>query len=156
MGSSFLNAVAPVNFPWTNPDVLEATLASNGQNFLRGMTNFWKDIAAQGGHFRPEDRPSWRVGETMAITEGQIVYRNHLFELIQYAPTTSTVRPEPILIVPAWIMKYHPRYQPEDLCTLAGLTGFTVYMISWKNPGAELRDTGFDDYRRYGVMEALE
>ena len=158
MGSSLLNAVAPVNFPWTNPDVLDATLASNGQNFLRGMTNFWKDIAAQGGHFRPEDRPSWRVGETMAITEGQVVYRNHLFELIQYAPTTGKVHPEPVLIVPAWIMKYYILdIRPEDSFVRWLVSqGFTVYMISWKNPGAELRNTGFDDYRRYGVMEALD
>ena len=158
MGSSVLNAFAPVNFPWTNPDVLEATLASNGQNFLRGMTNFWNDIAAQGGHARPEQRPRWRVGETMAITEGEVVFRNHLFELIQYAPTTEKVHPEPVLIVPAWIMKYYILdITPEDSFVRWLISqGFTVYMISWKNPGAELRDTAFDDYRRYGVMEALE
>jgi polyhydroxyalkanoate synthase len=157
MGSSILNAVAPVNFPWSNPDVLDATLASNGQNFLRGMRNFWKDIAAQGGHFRPQDRPSWRVGETMATTEGHVVYRNDLFELIQYAPASATVHPEPVFIVPAWIMKYYILdIRPEDSFVRWLVSqGFTVFIVSWKNPGTGLRDTGFDDYRRYGVMEAL-
>ena len=158
MGSSILNAVAPVNYPWTNPDVLDETLASGGQNFIKGMANLWKDIAAQGGHVRPEDRPLWRVGETMAISEGHVVYRNDLFELIQYAPLTEMVHPDPVLIVPAWIMKYYILdITPEDSFVRWLVSqGFTVYMISWKNPGAEQRDTGFDDYRRYGVMKALD
>lgn len=158
MGSSVLNAIAPVNFPWTNPDVLDATLASGGQNFLEGMTNYWKDLAAQGGYVRADDKPEWRVGETMAITEGQVVYRNDLFELIQYAPATGKVHPEPVLIVPAWIMKYYILdITPEDSFVRWLVSqGFTVYMISWKNPGPEHRDTAFDDYRGDGVMEALD
>lgn len=158
MGSSLLNAVAPVNFPWTNPDVLDEALATGGQNFLKGMETFWKDLAAQGGHIRPEDRPAWRVGETMAITKGEVVYRNHLFELIQYAPTTGRVHPQPVLIVPAWIMKYYILdIRPEDSFVRWLVSeGFTVYMISWKNPGEAQRDTAFDDYRRHGVMEALD
>lgn len=158
MGSSFLNALAPVNFPWSNPDVLDATLASNGQNFMRGMTHLWQDIGAQSGHLRPDEKHAWQVGETMGITEGQVVYRNHLFELIQYTPATGKVHPEPVLIVPAWIMKYYILdITPEDSFVRWLVSqGFTVFMISWKNPGADLRDTAFDDYRRHGVMEALE
>jgi polyhydroxyalkanoate synthase len=158
MGSSVLNAFAPVNFPWSNPDVIDKALATGGQNFVQGLNNLWKDLAAQGGQVRPEDRPPWRVGETMAITEGNVVYRNDLFELIQYAPKTGKVHPEPVLIVPAWIMKYYILdIRPEDSFVRWLVSeGFTVYIMSWKNPGAELRDTSFDDYRRYGVMEALD
>jgi len=158
MGSSVLNAFAPVNFAGTNPDVLDAALATGGRNFLEGMMNFWTDMAAQGGHTRSGERPDWRVGETMATTEGHVVYRNDLFELIQYAPRTEKVHPEPILIVPAWIMKYYILdLTPED-SYVRWLTsqGFTVYIMSWKNPGPEQRETSFDDYRRYGVMEALD
>lgn len=158
MGSSILNAFSPVNFPWTNPDVIDETLASGGHNFLKGMANLWKDIAAQGGHVRPEDSPSWRVGETMALTDGLVVYRNDLFELIKYAPVTEMVHPEPVLIVPAWIMKYYILdITPEDsFVRWLVCQGFTVYIMSWKNPGADQRDTGFDDYRRDGVMKALD
>lgn len=158
MGSSVLNAVAPVNFPWTNPDVLDATLSSGGMNFIRGMLNYWNDAAALGQDRQNDDTFTWRVGETIATTAGRVVHRSKLFELIQYAPATKTVHAEPILIVPAWIMKYYILdLTPEDsFIRWLVSNGFTVYTISWKNPGADLRETGFDDYRRYGVMEALD
>ncbi len=158
MGSSILNALAPVNFSMTNPDILEAAITTGGQNFRKGMMHFLKDIAAQAGYLRPDDQPIWRVGETMAITEGRVVYRNHLFELIQYAPQTERVHAEPVLVVPAWIMKYYILdLTPEDSFVRWLISqGFTVFIMSWKNPGPELRDTCFDDYRRLGVMAALE
>lgn len=158
MGSAFLNALAPVNFPWSNPDVLDAALASGGQNFIAGLTSFWKDVASQGGHTQFGGHNHWRVGETMATTAGEVIYRNDLFELIQYLPRTKAVHSEPVLIVPAWIMKYYILdITPEDSFVGWLLSqGFTVYIMSWKNPGPDLRETTFDDYRRYGVMTALD
>jgi len=158
MGTSVLNAFAPVNFPWTNPDVLDAALTSGGQSFLHGLNNLLKDIAAQGGHLQQGEDAQWRVGQTLATTEGEIVYRNDLFELIQYAPLTETVHAEPVLVVPAWIMKYYilDLTTEDSFVRWLNAQGFTVYIMSWKNPGPERRETAFDDYRRKGVMEALD
>jgi polyhydroxyalkanoate synthase len=152
-----LDAASPSNIPALNPEVVEATLAEGGENLRRGYVNLINDLAADR-EVRSEDRQGgFKVGEDLACTPGAIVYRNHLFELIQYAPTTETVQAEPILITPAWIMKYYILDLSPRNSLVRWLTGqgFTVFMMSWRNPGAEDRDIGFDDYRRHGVMTAI-
>jgi polyhydroxyalkanoate synthase len=153
-----LDMMSPSNFPLTNPEVLNAVIAEKGQNLLRGARNFQEDVIRYYRHEKPAGLEAFRVGEDLAATPGKVVFRNRLIELIQYAPTTDQVRPEPILIVPAWIMKYYILDLSPHNSLVKYLTGqgFTVFMISWLNPGAEDRNLGMEDYRRLGVMDAVD
>jgi len=153
-----LDMLAPSNFAATNPEVLDKTLRSGGENFVFGWQNWCTDWIRllSAGKSSPEDR-DFVVGKTVAASPGRVVYRNDLIELIQYTPTTAKVRPEPILIVPAWIMKYYILDLSPHNSLVKYLTGqgFTVFMISWRNPGPSDRDIAFDDYRALGVKAAL-
>ena len=153
-----LDTVAPSNFPLTNPEILLHTIGSGGLNLAKGWQNLIEDAERAFSGKRPIGSENFVVGRDVAITPGKIVYRNRLIELIQYAPATATVRPEPILIVPAWIMKYYILDLSPQNSLVKYLTdqGFTVFMISWKNPGPEDRDLGLEDYRTLGVMSALD
>lgn len=152
-----LDTLAPSNFPLTNPLVLERTMSEGGANFTRGIGNLAEDIA-RGAGLAPTPAASAAVGKTVAVTPGKIVFRNRLIELIQYTPTTDHVAPEPLLIVPAWIMKYYilDLSPGNSLVRHLVANGFTVFMISWRNPGPEERDLGMDDYLKFGVMAAIE
>jgi polyhydroxyalkanoate synthase len=153
-----LDTLAPSNFILTNPQVAARTLQEGGRNLARGFGNFMQDALRDAAGAPPVGTEAYRVGETVAITPGKVVCRTPLAEVIQYAPATATVRPEPIVIVPAWIMKYYIL----DLSPVNSLVkylvdrGHTVFMISWKNPGAEDRERGLDDYRRHGFLAALD
>ncbi|MBO6531343.1 MAG: polyhydroxyalkanoic acid synthase [Erythrobacter sp.] len=153
-----LDWFAPTNIPWLNPDVLEATLSSGGANLVNGYKNFVEDWERLAGGKPPVGAEAFPVGERVATTPGQVVYRNRLIELIQYAPTTEKVHSEPILITPAWIMKYYILDLSPENSLVRYLTdqGFTVFMISWKNPGPEDRDLGMNDYLDLGFRTALE
>src|SRR5258708_17611382 len=153
-----LDMLAPSNFAATNPEVLQKVFRSGGENFVFGCQNRDSDrmrMLAAGK--QPAKDRDFVVGETVATSRGKVVFRNELIELIQYYPATGKVRPEPILIVPAWIMKYYILDLSPQNSLVKFLTGegFTVFMISWRNPGAEDRDISFDDYRKLGVKAAL-
>lgn len=152
-----LDTVAPTNFAISNPEVLRKIMETGGGNFVYGLHNWiedWQAVIAGAG--LRSDR-TFEVGKDVAVTPGKVVYRNELIELIQYSPTTPTVRPEPVLIVPAWIMKYYildlsPR---NSLVRYLVESGFTVFMISWKNPTPEYRNFSLEDYREFGVDAAI-
>ncbi|NPU67548.1 polyhydroxyalkanoic acid synthase [Bradyrhizobium sp. 83012] len=153
-----LDVFAPSNFAATNPEVVEKTFQSGGENLVFGWQNWLADLMQVLQPGRASDSTEFVVGKSVATAPGKIVLRNRLMELIQYAPTTDKVRPEPILVVPAWIMKYYILDLSQHNSLVRYLTdhGFTVFMISWRNPGAEDRDIAFDDYRSLGVMAALD
>jgi polyhydroxyalkanoate synthase len=155
-----LDTMSPANFPWTNPEVIERTRQTGGFNFLQGFRN-WQEDAERQIAGKPEPKSEkYRVGETVAVTPGQVVLRNRLMELIQYAPSPDApqVRPEPVLITPAWIMKYYILdLQPgNSLVKYLTEQGFTVFMISWLNPTERERDLGMDDYLELGQMTAID
>jgi polyhydroxyalkanoate synthase len=152
------DSAAPSNFAATNPDVISATINQHGQNLLSGAKNLATDMARKAGTGQSADAQPFQVGHNLATTPGKVVFRNKLIELIQYAPTTGTVRPEPILILPAWIMKYYilDLSAQNSLVRFLVAEGFTVFMVSWKNPDAGDRDLGLDDYLQSGVMAALD
>lgn len=155
-----LDMFSPSNLPLTNPEILRVTMAEGGQNLVRGWANFMADMehVVAGKRLGGNGEDQFLVGRDVAVTPGKVIFRNHLIELIQYQPTTSQVYAEPVLIVSAWIMKYYildlsphnsmVRYLIEK--------GHTIFVISWKNPTAEDRDLGMEDYRQYGVMAALD
>lgn len=153
-----LDMVAPSNFVLTNPEVLQATIKEGGANLVRGALEFLEDWQRALTGQKPPAVETFEVGKTVAVTPGKVIYRNRLIELIQYAPTTETVYAEPVLIVPAWIMKYYilDLSQENSLVKYLVDHGHTVFMISWKNPGSEDRDLGLEDYRRLGIMAALD
>ena len=158
MSSQMLDAVSPSNLPWMNPEILEVLQETRGHAVLDGARHLAQDLFAEFTGEENEPESQYRVGETLACTPGEVVFRNELFELIQYTPRTETVQAEPVLIVPAWIMKYYILdLRPENslINWLVG-QGFTVFTISWVNPTPDQRDLSLDDYRRLGVMAALD
>ncbi len=153
-----LDMFSPSNFPLTNPEVLQRTAHERGINLVKGLCNAIDDGQRVLRGEEPAGVEAFVVGENVAITPGTVVYRNRLIELIRYAPATEKVRPEPVLIVPAWIMKYYILDLSPHNSLVKYLTeqGFTVFMLSWKNPTAEDSDLGMEHYRTLGVMAALD
>ncbi|MGO9742138.1 MAG: PHA/PHB synthase family protein [Roseiarcus sp.] len=152
----WIDMFSPSNIPWANPEVLNATWESGGANFLIGLDNYLADLRTASG--LESGLGGFVVGNNLAITPGSVVYRNELIELIQYAPTTAEVAREPVLIMSAWIMKYYILdLRPENslIRYLVG-RGHTVFVISWRNPGAEFHGQSLDDYRVKGLMAAFD
>jgi polyhydroxyalkanoate synthase len=158
MSRQMLDMLSPSNFLLTNPEVLRHTVEKGGMNLVSGLRNLAEDWERAVSGKKPIGAEQFVVGRDVAITPGKVVYRNRLIELIRYEPATDKVRPEPVLIVPAWIMKYYILdLSPQNsLVRYLVERGFTVFIISWRNPGPEDRDLGMNDYRTLGVMAALD
>lgn len=150
-----MDMMAPSNIPALNPEVLIKTQATGGENLREGVYHLIEDMRNLGNTEQPLPM---QPGRDVAITPGAVVFRNDLIELLQYSPATETVRPEPILIVPAWIMKYYILDLSPHNSMIRYLVGqgYTVFCISWRNPDASMRNLTLDDYRRLGVMAALD
>jgi polyhydroxyalkanoate synthase len=152
-----LDMVSPSNLLPCNPDLLQATLGENGQNLWRGGQYFIEDCYLALAGRPPGGAADFRPGQEVALTPGEVIYRNELIELIQYRPRTEQVYAEPVLIVPAWIMKYYILDLSPHNSLVRYLTerGHTVFMISWHNPGPQDSDLGMDDYLHKGLFAAL-
>jgi polyhydroxyalkanoate synthase len=154
----WLDAASPGNSLWTNPVALRATIDEAGLNLVRGAINAIDDVGRISRTLPPPGAERFVVGRDVAITPGRVVFKNRLIELIQYSPATAQVRPEPVLLVPAWIMKYYilDLSPANSLVKYLVDQGHTVFCISWKNPGADDRDLGLDDYLSLGLFAALD
>lgn len=153
-----LDLASPSNFLATNPQIIEASIRRGGANLVEGATHFTQDlmqILTQAHKPPPE---GFEIGKDLARTPGKVIFRNDLFELIQYSPQTKTTHPEPVLIVPAWIMKYYilDLSPHNSMVNYLVQQGFTVFMISWCNPTADQADLSLEDYRRRGVLAAVD
>lgn len=156
-----VDAMSPSNWPLTNPTVLKSAIESGGQTWLTGYQRYMEDMREQHNNRHAETaelKPlPFAVGKDVATTPGKVVFRNRLIELIQYTPTTDVVHPEPLLIVPSCIMKYYilDLSQHNSMVRYLVGQGFTVFIISWRNPDESDRDLGMQDYLQLGVMDAM-
>ena len=157
MARQFMDLFSPANFLLTNPVLLQATREQGGQNFLRGWENMMEDWRRRRNRELPVGTEEFRPGEKVAVTPGKVVFRNRLFELIQYAPATKKVGAEPVLIVPAWIMKYYilDLSLHNSLVKFLVDSGHTVFILSWRNPTTEDRNLSMADYHFDGVLAAI-
>ncbi|MHA7872356.1 MAG: class I poly(R)-hydroxyalkanoic acid synthase, partial [Hyphococcus sp.] len=156
----FIDAFAPSNFAMLNPEVVEATLESKGENLLKGLKNLLEDIDRGHGELaiRQADLSFFKLGENIATTPGKVVFQNDIMQLIQYAPTTEEVAKTPMLICPPWINKFYILDLQPANSFIKWLVdqGRTVFVISWVNPGPELSHKMFEDYIKEGLFEALD
>lgn len=153
-----LDMFSPSNFLLTNPEILDATFRESGNNLTRGLLNLAEDFRRLISNERALGTENFQPGKHIAITTGEVIYRNNLIELIQYKPESKTVYKEPILIVPAWIMKYYILDLSPNNSLVKYLIdkGHTVFIISWKNPDEEDSDLSLEDYHQSGINDALD
>ncbi len=156
----FVDAISPTNFLMTNPEVLRTTIESGGENLLKGLQNLLGDLERGKGklQIRMTDLDAFKIGENVATTEGSVIGRTPLMELLQYKPTTDKVAKRPLMIVPPWINKYYILdLRPENsLIKWAVDQGHTVFVLSWVNPDSKLAEKSFEDYAKDGVLAALD
>ena len=152
----WLNAIAPSNFLFTNPVALRKAWESGGQSVGAGLKLWLDDLRV--GDVQMVERGTFKVGQNLATTSGAVVYRNELMELIQYTPTTPEVRTVPLVIIPPWINKYYILDLNDKKSLLRYLVnqGYTVFVVSWKNPASAQADTSFDDYLTKGMKRAID
>ncbi len=156
----FIDAMAPSNFAFTNPEVLRTMIETNGESVVLGLRNLLHDMEKDGGKFRLSmtDETAFELGKTIATTPGSVVYENDLMQLIEYAPITTQVYAVPLLLVPAWINKYYIFDLTGERSFIHWLTeqGYRVFVISWVNPDEKLGRKGFDNYLQEGPLAALD
>ncbi|MDX1975060.1 MAG: class I poly(R)-hydroxyalkanoic acid synthase [Rickettsiales bacterium] len=156
----FVDAMSPSNFLMTNPEVLKATLESNGENLVKGLTNLLEDIERGNGKLRISmtDFNAFAIGKNLAMTKGKVVFQNDLIQLIQYEATTKDVYKTPLLVVPAWINKFYILDLQQENSFVKWLVdqGHTVFIVSWVNPDERLSRKSFDDYMIEGPLAALD
>jgi polyhydroxyalkanoate synthase len=154
-----INAMSPSNFIATNPELMKLTLEKNGENLLDGLEQLQADVEASADilKIRMTNNNAFRLGVDVANTEGDVVFQNDLFELIQYHPKTPQVNATPLLIVPPFINKYYILDLREKNSMVRWLLeqGHSVFMMSWRNPGEAQKDQEFGDYVTEGVVKAV-
>ncbi|HJV26984.1 MAG TPA: class I poly(R)-hydroxyalkanoic acid synthase [Aromatoleum sp.] len=152
----YIDALAPSNFAATNPEFIKAALESKGESISRGLENLLADL--EKGRISMTDDAAFEVGRNLALTPGSVIYENELMQLIQYAPLTDKVAQTPLLIVPPCINKFYIMdLQPENsLVRFVVEKGYTVFLVSWKNPKADEATFTWDDYIDKGALTALE
>jgi len=152
------SALSPSNFPMTNPEVLRATLSSNGENLRKGMAQLVKDLDESQHllHIKQTDLSAFAVGKNLAVTPGKVVFQNEVMQLIQYAPTTPDVFAVPLMIVPPWINKFYVLDLVPQKSFIRWLVdqGVTVFVVSWVNPDG-VSNKSFEDYMREGILAGL-
>jgi polyhydroxyalkanoate synthase len=153
-----LDLMSPANFLLTNPDVQKETIEQKGRNLARGAKHFAQDALQKVTNRPPARSDKFKVGKDLATMPGKVIFRNELMELIQYSPATGKVGSEPLLLVPAWIMKFYilDLSPKNSMVKYLVEQGKTVFMISWKNPLEEDRDIGFEDYLEKGLLAAVD
>ena len=155
----FADAIAPTNFVLTNPEVLRATLQSNGDNLVKGLDNLLADLERGKGRLSiRQSADAFRIGENIATTPGKVIFRNELLELLQYDPVTEEVYERPLLIFPPWINKFYILDLRPENSFIGWLVaqGYTVFVASWVNPDRRLAQKTFENYMREGIFAALD
>ncbi|MGK2923483.1 MAG: PHA/PHB synthase family protein [Methyloceanibacter sp.] len=155
-----LAALSPSNYPFTNPEVVRTTLATNAENLVQGMAQLAEDLGKSKDLLRVNqtDLSAFEVGRDLAITPGKVIFQNDLLQLIQYSPTTEQVYERPLIIVPPWINKFYilDLVPEKSFVKFAVDQGFTVFMVSWVNPDGRLAQKTFEDYMNEGILGAVE
>ncbi|MBO9473461.1 class I poly(R)-hydroxyalkanoic acid synthase [Shimia sp. R10_1] len=154
-----IDMMSPTNFLGTNPEALERAVETEGQSLVDGLENLIADLDANNGELlvKLADESAFEIGGNIATAPGKVVYRNRLFELLQFSPTTDTVYEVPLVIFPPWINKYYilDLKEQNSLIRWAVAQGYTVFVVSWVNPDRSLADVGLDDYIEEGFLEAI-
>lgn len=155
--NQLINALSPANCFWTNPSVVQKFVRTKGESAVNGYEN-WLEDAQRGSMVRIADTDAFKVGENLAVTPGQVIFRNRLMELIQYTPRTETTYSIPIVFIQPWVNKFYILDLTEEKSLVSYLLnhGFTVFITSWKNPTPEMRDVTFQDYMLRGALKAVE
>lgn len=154
-----IEMMSPTNFLGTNPDALERAIETEGESLVQGLENLVRDLEANDGQMlvRLADDSAFELGRNVATTPGEVVFRNRILELIQYAPTTDDVHATPLIIFPPWINKFYILDLKEQNSLIKWITdqGYTLFVVSWVNPGVDHRDVGMGDYVSEGYLEAI-